>query len=125
MQRYTISMKLEEKDYLEDKHDDFACGECGKTFQKPILATNSSSGLVQKYYACPRCLTQIHVESRRQEDEEKETSVLMKSARKTAAKLEDAVGCKHFLGYLKKRPKDMAIPDECLTCASMVECLAR
>lgn len=125
MQRYTSPMRLEEEDFsLEDKHDDFTCGECGKEFQKPILATNSSNGLIQKYYACPRCLTHVHVESRRQEGE-RETSVSMENPRKPVAKLEDAAECRHSLGYLNKRPKDTAIPDECLTCRRMVECLAR
>jgi hypothetical protein len=124
MQRYTSSMRLEEENFSEDEHDDLTCGECGKAFQKPVLATNSSNGLVQKYYACPRCLAEVHVESRRQEGE-RETSVSMGPSGKSVVRLGDAVGCKHFVGYLKRRPKDMAIPDDCLTCGRMVECLAR
>lgn len=34
-------------------------------------------------------------------------------------------GCPHFLGYLKKIPKDAPILDECLTCPRILECLAR
>jgi hypothetical protein len=40
------------------------------------------------------------------------------------AKHEDDAKCTHFLGYLKKRPKDMSFPDECLTCDKMIECLS-
>ncbi|MGQ9545081.1 MAG: hypothetical protein ACUVQX_04775, partial [Candidatus Bathycorpusculaceae bacterium] len=36
-----------------------------------------------------------------------------------------AASCKHFLGYLRKRPKDSPIPDECLVCEKMIECLTR
>jgi hypothetical protein len=43
--------------------------------------------------------------------------------RKSVARLENDVKCQHFLGYLKRRPKDTPIPDECLTCGRMVECL--
>jgi len=31
--------------------------------------------------------------------------------------------CAHFLGYLKTRPKDSPIPDECLTCAALMKCM--
>ncbi len=31
--------------------------------------------------------------------------------------------CAHFLGYLKTRPKDSPIPDECLTCAALMNCM--
>jgi hypothetical protein len=36
---------------------------------------------------------------------------------------EKPVGCEHFLGYLKKRPKGSPVPDECLTCASVMKCM--
>jgi hypothetical protein len=39
------------------------------------------------------------------------------------AKREDSVKCTHFLGYLKKRSKEAPIPDECLTCDKMIECM--
>jgi len=32
-------------------------------------------------------------------------------------------GCNHFLGYLKKIPKNTIIPDECFGCLKMIECL--
>ena len=32
-------------------------------------------------------------------------------------------GCLHEFGYLKNRPKNKPIPDECLTCPKMIQCL--
>jgi hypothetical protein len=32
-------------------------------------------------------------------------------------------GCLHFFGYLRNIPKNTLIPDECLGCSKMVECL--
>jgi hypothetical protein len=32
-------------------------------------------------------------------------------------------GCLHFFGYLKNMPKNTLIPDECLRCSKIVECL--
>lgn len=34
-------------------------------------------------------------------------------------------GCPYHLGYLKKRPKDAIIPDECLGCPRILECLEK
>ncbi len=32
--------------------------------------------------------------------------------------------CTHFAGYLKNRPKNTPVPDECLTCNEMINCMA-
>jgi hypothetical protein len=31
--------------------------------------------------------------------------------------------CKHYFGYLSQRDKGAAIPDECLTCGKMIDCM--
>lgn len=33
-------------------------------------------------------------------------------------------GCPHRFGYLKEHPKHTPIPNECLTCTRIMECLA-
>jgi len=35
-----------------------------------------------------------------------------------------SAGCPHRLGYLKEHPKHTPIPNECLTCNRIMECLA-
>lgn len=35
------------------------------------------------------------------------------------------LGCPYHLGYLKKRPKDALIPDACLGCPRILECLEK
>jgi len=32
-------------------------------------------------------------------------------------------GCPHYFGYLKQHPKNTPIPNECLTCTKIMECL--
>ncbi len=95
---------------------DFVCNECGGTFEKPILATVSCDGQVQEYYACPCCMTRIN-------NERKNITISEEDVKKPSAKFENNVECKHFFGYLKTRPKEAPIPDECLTCGRMIECL--
>jgi len=40
-----------------------------------------------------------------------------------ANKKKDSQKRPHYLGYLKERPKDTPIPNECLTCPETIECL--
>jgi len=115
-QKSLESWTLHDDRSVEGSFIDLVCNECGGTFQKPILATVSCNGRVQEYYACPVCMARIN-------EERKKISILKEDVKKPLVKPENNVKCKHFLGYLKKRPKDAAIPDECLTCGKMIGCL--
>jgi len=117
------SLSRHENALAEDQAS-FRCNGCNGTFKKPLLATVSASGYVQKYYACPRCLSRISDMEHDESDEKEETITLTEKAKKVAVeKHEDSVKCEHFLGYLKKRSKNAPIPDECLTCDKMIECM--
>jgi len=111
------------KAYFEEDQTDFKCNECSEAFQKPILATISSSNPIQTYYACPHCLAKVSEIKYQENEEKKGMPLLMKVNKKTAAKLEESVKCKHSMGYLKNRAKDEPIPEECLTCSKMIECM--
>ncbi len=110
--------------YLFSRHDSLTCDGCGENFEKPILATIISGGPSRTYYACPRCLTKVGdvkpTKNERSEGEEKTPMVVF---RKNKEGESDEARCGHFLGYLRKRPKNMPIPDDCLTCSKMIECL--
>jgi len=106
-----------------ENHPDFRCGECGEEFHEPLLAKISSSGLTQTYYACPRCLTKVP-ENRAQKNEQNENhAISFKDLNKPSSKLEGTADCEHFFGYLGRRPKDTSIPEDCLTCEKMIECM--
>ncbi|MEM0008138.1 MAG: hypothetical protein QXR89_07745 [Candidatus Bathyarchaeia archaeon] len=111
--------------YYLSKHNNQTCYGCGENFEKPILATIVSGGSSKTYYACPRCLTKVGEvkTTRHDQSEEAEKSSTVVLRKKEESKSEE-VKCEHFLGYLRKRPKNTPIPDECLTCSKMIECLA-
>ena len=125
MEKTLGSLKIEDEHYLfRESQTSFRCTGCNGTFQKPILATVSSRGCVKTYYACPRCLSKVGDVKHDKDGDNKETLISTEKVKKVAvAKHEDDVNCKHFLGYLKKRSKDAPIPDECLTCNKMIECM--
>jgi|YelNatPaOPRAMG01_1025707.scaffolds.fasta_scaffold39169_2 DNA-directed RNA polymerase subunit RPC12/RpoP len=123
MEKATSLMKTSIDSYqLEGKLAYFKCKRCGEEFQKPLLATVSSAANAQKYFACPRCLTKFDIVKESKTEEKREAQPAAKERAKAASKLEEA-RCSHFLGYLKKRPKNTPIPDDCLTCDKMIECL--
>jgi len=121
------SLKLERENYFfTENQTGFRCAGCKETFQKPILATISSNGSAQSYYACPHCLSKVSNVKGHKSEESEQTLIAKKDVKKAVKeKHEDVVECKHSLGYLKSRPKDTPIPDECLTCGKMIECLLR
>ena len=126
MQKSLSSVKLSEEDYyLTGNKLGFKCNECGEEFQKPILATVSSNVNVHKYFACPRCLTEVSNIKDQEDVESSETVFPKREVKKAVAKLEESVECNHFMGYLKQRPKNTPFPEECLTCSKMIDCLTR
>jgi len=124
MEKNVGSLKLDNENYYSRENIAFfKCSECGEEFRKPILATVSSNANVDKYLACPRCLTKVSSVKTQKDEEAKEIRLSTKEAKKAVAKLEEGAACNHFLGYLKQRPKNTPIPEECLTCNKMIECL--
>lgn len=126
MEKTTTLMKMHGESYqFRENLSQFKCERCGEEFQKPLLATVSSTYSAQRYFACPRCLTKVDLakESKAEEKREEQPSIREKAKPKEMPKPDDA-RCNHFLGYLRRRPKDTPIPDDCLTCEKMIECLA-
>jgi DNA-directed RNA polymerase subunit RPC12/RpoP len=125
MEKTTLIKAHSESYPLRENFSHFKCDRCGEEFRKPLLATVSSAYSAQRYFACPRCLTKMEIvkETKTEEKREEPTSIREKAKPKEMPKPDD-VKCNHFLGYLRRRPKDTAIPDDCLTCEKMIECLA-
>jgi transcription initiation factor IIE alpha subunit len=112
----------DERQESQTEERTFTCSECGESFAKPLLANVSSQGVVQTYYACPRCLTEVH-ENDKAETNGAEPSAAGEKLKEEQQKPENQ-DCQHFLGYLRKRPREAAIPEACLTCRRIIECMA-
>lgn len=109
--------------------------DCGREFTKPIIVTNKSVDPPQTYFGCPYCLSKIDVqlpEIEKVEEKVEQASKLVeikklieKNAKKTkkAEKKKEEGKCPYHFGYLKEKPKEMPIPEECLTCPKMLECM--
>lgn len=96
--------------------------KCGKFFSKPIELTVRTEGSHEAYYACPHCFSRVSVSDNLKKGLSEAPQGALIDASKDIRK-NDAVNCTRFVGYLKTRPRDSPIPDECLTCSRILECM--
>lgn len=113
------------------------CGyeRCGRSFTAPVRLTDlSHRPRSETYFACPYCFSKVDAseeadhrlfhssgfEMSTPEDDKNLKTV----DHKKSLKAEASGSCPHGLGYLKTRSKDQAIPDGCLTCPRILQCMA-
>jgi DNA-directed RNA polymerase subunit RPC12/RpoP len=126
MERSISSLRYESgSPVLSATHESSRCSTCGEEFKAPLLAMVSSGVLIEEYYACPKCLSKVgsyerkKVEVEETDDEEEESREM-----EVEEKVEETVVCPHHLGYLKRRSKNTPVPEECLTCSKMIDCMS-
>ena len=86
----------------------------------------------EPYSSCPYCLTKIELIDKHQKIEEKsKASFLEVQPKINHANLEikhsknneKPAACQYHLGYLSERASKQQIPDDCLVCKDIVECM--
>jgi hypothetical protein len=111
--------------------DNSECKVCGEHIEEPLLAELHSGSIIEEYYACPRCLTkvgEVEHERKTERDEalDEEAELPMEVEEPVIVETEKSAetqGCPYYMGYLKKRQKGTAIPEGCLTCTQMIDCM--
>jgi DNA-directed RNA polymerase subunit RPC12/RpoP len=108
---------------------------CGKTFDAPVRLTDlSHKPRSETYYACPYCFSKMDEsehdfshELKLMKNDGYEIETNTKSKKQTTEKEDQkediSVACPHHVGYLKKRSKDESVPDSCLTCPKILQCM--
>ena len=104
-------------------------------FANPIIVQDLSSGNESSYSACPYCLTEIVIEKTSKVKEkksiQKKKRVEIKDVEAQPAKIRPAEPaleehkCPHHFGYLSQRSKKEKIPDGCMTCPKIVQCMLK
>jgi hypothetical protein len=93
---------------------------CRKSFNNPLKAVNFGVSM-KPYDACPYCLTEIRHDSEPVQLEEQQEARFEEKCQTQAA--DRSPNCKNFFGFLGERPAQTDIPDECLTCKGIVNCM--
>jgi DNA-directed RNA polymerase subunit RPC12/RpoP len=129
MEKNMSSLKVGQEDYSPTNPEGISCDNCGKKFEKPLFTTISSGQVLKEYYACPKCLSKIISVDVQKSKNIKQPEIIKDEEpkldnTKTEKKKETIPGCKNTIGFLKRRPKNTAIPEECFTCNKMIDCMA-
>ena len=103
---------------------------CRKNFTAPLKTLNLQKNPSETYFACPCCLTEIkmveeaplNVEENLKETEEPNK---LQGEVNEKTKTGENAGCKFHPGYLSERSSKEQIPDECLICKDIVDCMLR
>ncbi|MGB9959007.1 MAG: hypothetical protein ACPLKQ_00585 [Candidatus Bathyarchaeales archaeon] len=103
---------------------------CQKTFTNPIKVENLSLNNSTVYEACPYCLTEITVEksfsvSEKQKPVDKRDSEVFSEADKKIQPAAETDECKHYFGYLSERTRKEGLPEECMLCGKIVQCMLK
>ena len=121
--------------------DGYTCpsDRCGRVFSEPLRLTDLSNRPQEKtYYACPFCFSRVIVDEILRNPERADVKshigpVLSASPSEDQRdeKIDDkkkitVSECPHQFGfgYLKNRSKGAEIPDKCLTCANILQCMS-
>ena len=94
---------------------------CKKSFTKPIKTTNLQVDS-DAYSSCPYCLTEVTEEDLLTEVLEENNPENNLNETNKAVKNKD---CNHHLGYLSERSRKDQIPDDCMTCKDIVQCMLK
>jgi DNA-directed RNA polymerase subunit RPC12/RpoP len=126
-------------DEVASESDGYICpsDRCGRVFSQPLRLTDlSNKPQEETYYVCPFCFSRVDVNEILKNSESPDVkpnvepvlSVLpSKDQRNENANDEKKISvseCPHQLGYLKNRSKGAEIPDTCLTCANILQCMS-
>ncbi len=121
--------------------------DCQRKIEEPLLLNDLSKTPAEQYYACPYCrakledvieestlgppirpssekvLDAISTEPQKEKEEKKKKEELpVKPPEKEEKGLSR---CPHHFGYLASRAKDAPIPQECLTCPKVLDCMTK
>jgi predicted DNA-binding antitoxin AbrB/MazE fold protein len=99
---------------------------CGKVFAKPLKTINIHEGSKEHYDACPYCLTKIvNVEIENNISPEETVAEAKSSKEKPSRKEEKTSSCKYYRGFLSEKEHKQNIPEECMVCIELIECMRK
>jgi len=78
----------------------------------------------EPYNACPYCLTEITITENKTDNPPEEIETEIEIPKETFnTKQEKASTCKYHFGYLREKERDQQIPEECILCTDIIDCM--
>ena len=98
--------------------------KCGKVFDKPLQTINLQQNSNTPYNSCPYCFTEITlVESEIENPAETSYKEIKLDKEESPEVLGQTIICNHHLGYLKEKELKQQIPEECILCTRVIDCM--
>lgn len=99
---------------------------CHRTFARPLKTVNVGVS-AKPFDACPYCLTEVaSTDAPAAMISSEETPKSSKAPiEKQAETVENPVSCSRHFGYLSQRGAKEPIPDDCLVCMEIVQCMLK
>ncbi len=99
---------------------------CKKAFSSPLKTLNLQQDSGEPYAACPYCLTKIiNVPIEIKHKSKKTNSEQSFQEEKPIQNIGRTPACNYHLGYLSEREKREQIPDECISCKNILDCMLK
>jgi DNA-directed RNA polymerase subunit RPC12/RpoP len=98
--------------------------KCGKIFDKPLQTINLQQDSNSPYNSCPYCFTEITILESEIENPPEESFTQTELEKEVPTEvLEKTIICNHHLGYLKEKELKQQIPEECILCTRVIDCM--
>jgi hypothetical protein len=99
---------------------------CKKVIIKPLKTLNRQQNSKEPYYACPYCLTEITFPETKEDDApEKPAAEVAVPEEKPSQSQEKLSNCKHYFGYMSEKEHKQQMPEECMLCSQIMDCMAK
>jgi hypothetical protein len=108
----------------------FTCqnASCKKNFTTPLKTLNLQQNPTEPYFSCPYCLSKIEtideplkIVEEPLEAQEKPSNVEIEKSSNN----DRTSDCRFHIGYLSERSSKENIPDDCLICKDIVNCMMK
>ncbi len=97
---------------------------CRKVFSKPLKTLNRQQTSKEPFYACPYCLTEITLTEVESDNAPEETTAeIAIPAEKPSQNQEQLSYCKHYFGYMSEKEHKKQMPEECMLCLKIIDCM--
>jgi hypothetical protein len=98
---------------------------CGKVFSEPLTTLNFKRSSKEHYTACPYCLTEITIDTESSNPPEKIITKIGFLEEKPSQNQEELSNCSHYFGYMSMQEHKKQMPEECMLCSQILECMVK
>ena len=99
---------------------------CMKVITNPLKTLNRQQSSKEPYYACPYCLTEINItETENNPSPEKQAADADVLEEKPSYNIENTSVCNHYFGYMSEKEHKQQMPDECMLCSQIIDCMSK